>query len=111
MVRHLQRPSQQDFLRQLVQGSWPLRLALRAVLPLRVVQALPVAVPQAAPAERLQQEAVAPQQPDLSAPAQPGSYLLLEVELVSYLLLQVELVPEAGIAPAKSAQTRVSIQT
>jgi len=53
MARHLQRPSQQDFQHQLVQGS-SLRLvrlalgavpALRAVLLLRVVQALRAVLP------------------------------------------------------------------
>jgi hypothetical protein len=68
MARQLQRPSQQDFQHQLVQGSslrlvrlalgavLPLRVvpALGAVLPLRVVQAPQVALaPQAALAERL----------------------------------------------------------
>jgi hypothetical protein len=56
MARQLQRPSQQDFQHQLVQGSSLrlVRLALGAVLPLRVVQAPQVALaPQAALAERL----------------------------------------------------------
>jgi hypothetical protein len=62
MARHLQRPSQQDFQHRLVQGSSLrlVRLALGAVLPLRVVPALRavlllrvVQAPQAALAERL----------------------------------------------------------
>ena len=62
MARHLQRPSQQDFQHQLVQGSSLrlVRLALGAVLPLRVVPALRavlllrvVQAPQAGLVERL----------------------------------------------------------